>query len=163
RSACVAELARAAVESVVQRHEVIAEIRREELIGARDGGVGHTARHRVCVLSRGLGAVRLPAPDITTHRGTGAYTFLDIFAAAITSYGRWRRGNCASGIFACSTRSSMTNVTSSASSPWGANAGTRLSSAARSTRVKRTKKNADWEVTELGLNPEFFKLVAAAR
>jgi len=29
--------------------------------------------------------------------------------------------------------------------------------------VKRTKKNADWEVTELGLNPEFFKLVAAAR
>ena len=45
----------------------------------------------------------------------------------------------------------------------GANAGTRLSSAARSTRVKRTKKNADWEVTGLGLNPEFFKLVAAAR
>jgi hypothetical protein len=29
--------------------------------------------------------------------------------------------------------------------------------------VKRTKKNADWEVTELGLNQEFLKLLAAAR
>jgi hypothetical protein len=29
--------------------------------------------------------------------------------------------------------------------------------------VKRTKKNADWEVTELGLNREFLKLLAAAR